>query len=251
MKVYQHLLEVRKSQGAGYLVLLDPDKQSLSELAELARICEGEGVDALLVGGSLVLNDHFDRAVGAIKNAVNIPVILFPGNGRQLSGHADAIFFMSLLSGRNPQYLIGEQVLSAPLVKALQLEVIPIGYLLVESGTVTSAQFMSGTQPLPRNKPEIAVAHALAAEYLGMKFVYLEAGSGAKESVPERMIQEVAKGVDIPIIVGGGICTPEEAEKKVKSGASFIVTGNVLETRKDSRLIRAFVHAIHRKGSIG
>jgi len=248
MKVYQHLLEVRKNRGAGYLVLLDPDKQSPEELAKLARICEAEGVDALLVGGSLVLNDHFDRAVAAIKSAVHIPVILFPGNGRQLSSHADAIFFMSLLSGRNPQYLIGEQVLSAPLVKALQLEAIPTAYLLVESGCVTSAQFMSGTQPLPRNKPEIAVAHALAAEYLGMKFVYLEAGSGAKESVPEAMIQEVSKIVEIPLIVGGGIRTPKEAMQKVESGASFIVTGNVLEMRKDSRLIRAFVNAIHQKG---
>lgn len=248
MKVYQHLLDVRERQGAGYLVLLDPDKQSPAELAELAKMCEAEGVDALLVGGSLVLNDHFDRAVSAIKNAVHIPVILFPGNGRQLSGHADAIFFMSLLSGRNPQYLIGEQVLSAPLVKALGLEAIPLAYLLVESGSVTSAQFMSGTQPLPRNKPEIAVAHALAAEYLGMKFVYLEAGSGAEESVPDPMIQAVAKGITIPIIVGGGIRTPEEAGQKVDSGASFIVTGNVLEIHKDSRLIRAFVNAIHRRG---
>lgn len=248
MKVYEHLLNVQKNRGAGYLVLLDPDKQSPKELAEVAKICELEGVDALLVGGSLVLNDHFDQAVAAIKNAVNIPVILFPGNGRQLSGHADAIFFMSLLSGRNPQYLIGEQVLSAPLVKALGLEAIPIGYLLVESGSVTSAQFMSGTQPIPRNKPEIAIAHALAAEYLGMKFVYLEAGSGAKESVPDQMIQKVAKGINIPLIIGGGIRTPEEAGQKVNSGASFVVTGNVLEMRKDVGLIRAFVNAIHQRG---
>ena len=245
MTIYQKLIAIHKSRGAGYLVLIDPDKQRPEELSKFARTCEAQGADGLLVGGSLLLNDDFDKAVKAIKKAVRIPVILFPGNGRQLSRHADAVLFMSLISGRNAHFLIGEQVVSAPLVRALGIEPISMGYMLVESGSTTAAEFMSHTKPLPRHKPEIAAAHALAAEYLGMKLVYLEAGSGAEQSVPEAMIQAVRKTVTIPVIVGGGIREPEDANSKVKAGASFVVTGNVLEKSGNNRLIREFADAIH------
>jgi phosphoglycerol geranylgeranyltransferase len=245
MTVYQQLLDIQSRRGAGYLVLIDPDKQSPAELAVFAKTCEEQDADGLLVGGSLLFNDHFDRAVEAVKKAVRIPVILFPGNGRQLSRHADAVLFMSLISGRNAHYLIGEQVVSAPLVRALGLEPISMGYMLVESGATTAAEFMSNTRPLPRNKPEIAAAHALAAEFLGMKCVYLEAGSGAEMSVPETVVGAVRRTVSIPILVGGGIRTPDEAGAKVMAGASFVVTGNVLERSDDARLIRGFADAIH------
>jgi len=237
MTIYQQLLDIQTSRGAGYLVLIDPDKQSPEQLADFANACEEQDADGLLVGGSLLFNDHFDRTVEAIKKAVRIPVILFPGSGRQLSRHADAVLFMSLISGRNANFLIGEQVISAPLVRALGIEPISMGYMLVESGATTAAEFMSNTRPLPRNKPEIAAAHALAAEYLGMKSVYLEAGSGAERSVPETLIGAVRKTVSIPILVGGGIRKPEEARAKAEAGASFVVTGNVLEKSEDVRLI--------------
>jgi len=245
MTIYEQLLDIQSRRGAGYLVLIDPDKQSPSELAVFAKACEEQDADGLLVGGSLLFNDHFDRVVEAIKKAVRIPVILFPGSGRQLSRHADAVLFMSLISGRNAHFLIGEQVASAPLVRALGLEPISMGYMLVESGATTSAEFMSDTRPLPRNKPEIAAAHALAAEFLGMKCVYLEAGSGAENSVPETVIAAVRRAVSIPILVGGGIRTPDEAGRKVRSGASFVVTGNALERPDDGRLISGFADAVH------
>ena len=179
MSVYQNLLNIKKNKGAGYLILIDPDKRPFDDLLSLARQCEDQDVDGLLIGGSLLFISHFDKLVHDIKKEVSIPVILFPGSSRQLSEHADAVLFMSLISGRNPQTLIGEQVMAAPSVRALGIEPISMGYMLVESGQTTSAEFMSNTQPLPRNKPDIAVAHALAAEYLGMKLIYLEGGSGA------------------------------------------------------------------------
>jgi phosphoglycerol geranylgeranyltransferase len=245
MTLHQKLLDIVRTRGAGYLVLLDPDKQSPEALAAFAKTCEAQDADGILVGGSLLFDDRFDRAVEAVKKAVRIPVVLFPGNGRQLSRHADAVLFMSLISGRNPHFLIGEQVTSAPIVRALGLEPVSMAYLLVESGETTAAEFMSGTRPLPRTKPEIAAAHALAAEYLGMKLVYLEAGSGAKQSVPEVLIAAVRKTVSIPVIVGGGIRTPEDAAAKVKAGASFVVTGNALENAGEADLIRKLADAVH------
>jgi phosphoglycerol geranylgeranyltransferase len=245
MSTYQKLLDIQKQKGAGFFVLIDPDKKPQPELAGFARICESGGADALLVGGSLLFSAHFDGLIQALKQAVRIPVILFPGNGGQLSQHADAVLFMSLVSGRNPHFLIGEQVQYAPIIRALGIEPISMAYMLIESGRVTSAEFMSHTKPIPREKPEIAAAHALAAQYLGMASVYLEAGSGAKLSVPDDMIRAVRKTVKVPIIVGGGIRTPEEAAAKVKAGASFVVTGNVLEDGAPDGLIRAFADAVH------
>jgi putative glycerol-1-phosphate prenyltransferase len=245
MTIHQKLLDIPKNRGAGYLVLLDPDRQPAGAMADFAATCEAQGADGILIGGSLLLDDGFDKCVEAVKKAVRIPVLLFPGNGRQLSRHADAVLFMSLISGRNPHFLIGEQVTSAPIVRALGLEPVSMAYLLVESGETTAAEFMSGTRPLPRNKPEIAAAHALAAEYLGMKLVYLEAGSGAKQSVPEAIVAAVAKTVSIPVIVGGGIRTPEDAAAKVKAGASFVVTGNVLEQEGRPDRVRILADAVH------
>lgn len=245
MNVQNNLLEIREKRGAGYLVLIDPDKQEISEAVHLAEMCSKADVDALLIGGSLLFTHVFDELIKAIKEACPLPVIIFPGSTRQLSPYADAILFLSLISGRNANYLIGDHVFSAPIIKSMNLETISTAYMFVESGNVTSAQFLSDTKPMPREKPDIAVAHALAAEFLGMSLIYLEAGSGAKYSVPENMIGAIKKHCKLPMIVGGGIRTPEEAGNKVRAGASFIVTGNVLEKNRDFEFIKAFSQAIH------
>lgn len=248
MHVYDRLMEVAGTRGAGHLVLLDPDTTSVEESVAIARACEDHGVDGLLIGGSLLFSGEFDAFVKAVGEAVSIPVILFPGSGRQLSGHADGVLFLSILSGRNAHHLIGEQVRAAPVVHALGLDAVPTAYMLVESGKTTSAEFMSDTRPLPRDKAEIAVAHGLAAEYLGFKLIYLEAGSGAEHSVPEEMIGAFRKRVNVPVIVGGGIRTPEEAGRKVEAGASFVVTGSVFEDADNLVLLKAFADAIHARG---
>ncbi len=246
MQTWQKLLDIRKQRGAGYIVLIDPDKLSLEDSSKLAIQAEQEQADVIFIGGSLLSTPIFDELVKQIKAAVTIPVIIFPGGVQQISRHADAILFMSVISGRNPDLLIGQHVMGAPIVKMLNLEAISMGYMLIESGRVTSAEFMSNTKPIPRDKPDIAVAHALAAEYLGMKLIYLEAGSGALHPVPDEMIQAIARMCSLPIIVGGGIRTPAIAKQKVAAGAAFIVTGNVLEDKKKDGLIQDFANAIHK-----
>lgn len=245
MKVFEKLLAVKEKKGAGYFVLIDPDKQDVTRAVELAKTCEHAGVDALLVGGSLLLANIFDDTVKAIKEVCSLPVILFPGSTKQISSYADAILFLSLISGRNPESLISGQVVAAPIIKSINLETISTGYMFIESGTVTSALFMSDTRPIPREKPDIAAAHALAAQYIGMQCVYLEAGSGAKHAVPNKVVGAVRKYTDIPIICGGGIRTPDEARAKVMAGASFIVTGTIIEKDSNPALIQAFADAIH------
>ena len=243
MSVYQKLLQIRNEKGAGFFVLLDPDKMDVPEIVKLAKKAERGGADGLLVGSSFLLSSRFDEAVKEIKANVSVPVVIFPGNANQVSRHADAILFLSLLSGRNPHFLVGEQVKAAPMIKEFGLEPIPTGYLLIESGAPTSVQFMSQTQPIPKDKPDIAKAHALAAEYLGMKFVFLEAGSGAENPVPDNIIRETSDLISIPIIVGGGIRSPEIAYNKVKNGASFVVIGNAFE--EDDSIMQEFAEAIH------
>lgn len=245
MKIFENLLQTKKEKGAGYFVLIDPDKQSAQAAVELALKCQDADVDALLVGGSLLFGPVFEEVVQAIKAECELPIIIFPGSTRQISKKADAILFLSLLSSRNPNYIIGDQVIAAPILRSIGLETISTAYLIIESGNITSAQYMSDTRPMPREKPDIAIAHALAAEYLGMKMVYLEAGSGAQKSVPEDLISALTQYISMPIIVGGGIRTPEEARKKVEAGASFVVTGNVLEQNRDIGLLRAFSSAVH------
>lgn len=246
MQIYTRLIDIRKRRGAGYIVLIDPDKLPLEENVKLAAQAEQEDADCIFIGGSLLSVPIFDELVKQIKNAVTIPVIIFPGGVQQISRHADAILFMSVISGRNPDLLIGQHVMGAPIVKMLNLEAISTGYMLIESGKVTSAEFMSNTKPIPRDKPDIALAHALAAEYLGMKLIYLEAGSGALHPVPDEMIQAIVRMCSLPIIVGGGIRTPDMARQKVAAGAAFIVTGNVLEDKKKDGLIQDFANAIHK-----
>ncbi len=247
MTIYEQLLKARDQRGSGYFVLIDPDKKSEAETLKTVEVCADCGVDAILVGSSLLLSQRFGSTIKQIKKEFNLPVILFPGSTIQLSEYADAVLFLSLISGRNPEFLIGTQVLGAPIIRKMALEAISTGYMLIESGKTTAAEFMSNSKPIPRDKSDIAVAHAMAGEYLGMKMIYLEAGSGAIHSVPEEMIEAVSGYINIPVIVGGGINTPESARKKVEAGAAFVVTGNILETSSHRELIKEFANAIHWK----
>jgi putative glycerol-1-phosphate prenyltransferase len=228
MNTYERLLKIKSKQLPAFI-----------ESATAA------GVDAFLIGGSLLFSNEFDETLKLIKQHTQVPVVIFPGNVSQVSSVADAMLFLLLISGRNPENLIGNHVIAAPIIKRMGLETISTGYILVEGGHVTSVEFMSNTKPIPRNKADIAVAHALAAEMIGIKMLYLEAGSGAELSVPEAMIQKVAKYCTLPLIVGGGIRTPEEARQKVEAGASFVVTGTIIEEQSQSSLIKQFADAIH------
>lgn len=215
------------------------------EVRRLGEVAADAGVDAFLVGGSLLMSDRLDETIQTLREASSLPTVLFPGASNQLSRFADAVLFLSLLSGRNPDFLIGEHVRAAPIMRQYGLEAIPTAYLLVDGGRYTSVQFMSGTFPIPRDKPDIVAAHALASEYLGMRTLYLEAGSGAECSIPEAMIACVRSYVRLPIIVGGGITKPEVAAEKARAGADFIVTGNALEGGDNYALVREFADAIH------
>lgn len=239
------MINVARTRGAGFLTLIDPNEHPKSRLIDNAQHAEQGGADALLIGGSLVLTSRMEEILREIKQRVSIPVIIFPGGASQVCRYADAILFTSLLSGRNPEFLVGEQVKGAPLVKEIGLETIPTAYLLIESGTRTSVEYLSHTHPIPRNKPDIAKVHALAAQYMGMKMVYLEAGSGAIHSVPEEMIRATRDYAALPIICGGGIRHPEDAARKVAAGASFIVVGNRFEESNPLSLFVEFAEAIH------
>jgi phosphoglycerol geranylgeranyltransferase len=243
--IFNYLLSVKEEKGAGYIVLIDPDKNSEKSLEEKISKINECGVDAIFVGGSLILDNNCEKRVKMIKSLSKLPIIFFPGGISQLNKYYDAMLFMSILSGRNPHYLIGEQVIAAPIVKDLGIETIPTGYLIIDGGSNSSVQFMSGSNPIPIEKPDILVAHALAAQYLGKKIVYLESGSGAKNPIPNHLLEAVKRYIDIPIIVGGGIRTPKSAYEKVQAGASFIVTGSVIEDN-DTNLINEFADAIHR-----
>lgn len=249
MTVYNQLLEKIAAQGAAYLVLIDPDKFSKETAPDFLGHCAEAQVDALLVGGSLLVHGVLEETLQEIKQHSTLPTILFPGSVNQLSKLADALLYISLISGRNAEHLIGKQVIAAPMIKQMQIEPISTGYMLIESSNKTTAEYISGSQPIPRNKPEIAMATALAAEYLGMKFVYLEAGSGAKEHVPFEMIQMVSHSCSIPVIAGGGIRNPETAAQMVSSGAKLIVTGNHFESSGNWTAMKEFADAVHQKGS--
>ncbi len=250
MKIYEYLKTTITTKGAAYLILIDPDKLVAEKLDDFLKYSENAGVDGFLVGGSLIMNDGFDLFVKKVKKSTSLPVIIFPGSINQVSANADAILFLSVVSGRNPEHLIGKHVLAAPLIKKTNLEVISTAYILIESGKTTTAQYMSGSLPIPRDKYDIAASTALAAEYLGMKLIYLEAGSGAEFSVPNKMIKAVSEFCSVPIIVGGGIKTPAAAKEKIQSGANIIVTGNFFENENNWIKIKDFADAIHNRGTV-
>jgi len=232
-------------RGAMFFLLVDPDHVKDDVNPAVVESCREGFVDAVLVGGSLMMRDGTGRVVARLREETQVPVILFPGNARQLCPEATAVLYLSLISGRNPHYLIGEHVLASPIIHEMGMEAIPTGYMLIESGGRTTAEYISNTIPIPRDKSDIAVAHALAAQHLGMKLVYLEGGSGAKLSVPDEMVAEVAAAVSLPVLVGGGIRSPEGAAEKVAHGAKGIIIGQAIEDARSSGIIREFADAIH------
>jgi len=250
MKVQEKIYNAISEKGAAYLILIDPDDISGERLINFVRHCEKSGVDGFLVGGSLMMTNNLDDVLETISSISSLPTILFPGSVSQISSKADAILFISLVSGRNAEHLIGTHVIAAPIVKKSGIEPISTGYMLVESGSKTTAEYMSGSSPIPRNKPEIATATALAAEYLGMNFVYLEGGSGAEKSVPNEMVKMVSSALSIPVIVGGGIRDSKTAREKVGNGASVVITGNFFEDDNNWHLVKEFAEAIHVKTEI-
>ncbi len=231
--VEKFLLKRIQEEGAIHLTLIDPEKVTGSSASSLARKVEAYKTAAIMVGGSTSTSTaHLDSIIKAIKHTVKIPVILFPNNVTGISKYADAIWFMSLLNSVDPYFLMGAQVLGAPMVKKYGLEALPLGYIIVGDGG--TAGIVGRAVPIPYTKPELAAVHALAAQYLGMRFIYLEAGSGAKQPVPPDMIKSVKSIIDVPLIVGGGIRNSKQAKTAVASGADIVVTGNIIE-EKDTR----------------
>jgi len=242
-KIYQSLTDRKSQSKKSFAVLIDPDKVNDNSVEELIQLSLDAQVDYFLVGGSLVISSYLDECVQLIKNSCDIPVILFPGSSSQVSKYADALLYLSLISGRNPELLIGQHVVSAPFVKKSGLEIMSTGYMVIDGGAPTTVSYISNASPLPADKNEIAMCTAMAGEMLGMKLIYMDAGSGAKKAISESMIQKVASCIDVPLIVGGGITTAEKAYLNCKAGADVIVVGNAIE--KDASLIKEIASAIH------
>jgi phosphoglycerol geranylgeranyltransferase len=223
------LLQKHTEQKKAFAVLLDPDKVDLSTFPAFLRKAVECGVDYFFVGGSLITRYAIDQLVEAIHAHTSIPAILFPGNSLHIEPKADAILLLSLISGRNPEFLIGQHVIAAPLLRQSKLEILPTGYMLVESGKLTTVSYMSGTIPLPSDKPSVAACTAMAGEMLGLRLMYLDAGSGAQQPVSDAIIAAVRSATSAPLIVGGGINTGEKAYTALDAGADVIVIGNGIE----------------------
>ena len=241
--VYTSLQQHKQRGKKSFAVLIDPDKVDDAATARLVQLATVASVDYLLVGGSLLVSNRLEQVVRQIKAQCTIPVVLFPGSPSQLTRYADALLYLSLISGRNPELLIGQHVISAPVVKESGLEVMPTGYMVIDGGAPTTVSYISNAAPIPADKNEIAVCTAMAGEMLGMKLIYMDAGSGARRAIPEAMIEAVAAHISIPLIVGGGITSPEKAYLNCKAGADVIVIGNAIE--KDPVLIGEMAAAIH------
>lgn len=247
-RVERYLIDKINREGAVHIPLIDPENVTVEEAAEIASKAEKAGSAAIMVGGSTAASvPKLNCVVKSIKSKISIPVILFPNNLTGISPHADAIWFMSLLNSLNPYYIIGAQMLGASTVREYGLEPIPMAYIIVGDGGV--AGFIGQAQPIPYNKPEIAALYALAAQYLGLRFVYLEAGSGAERPIPVEMVSLVRRTVRLPLIIGGGLKSPVDVEDRIYAGANIVVTGTAIEETVDvMESISGFVDAV-RKGS--
>ena len=229
MSIYKNIIKNKQNHLKSLAILLDPDKVDLKNIKEIAKNIFSQKADYVLVGGSLLSKDTTQKLVKKLKKKLDIPVILFPGNPQQITDKADVILFLSLISGRNSEYLIENQVISAPQLAQTNLEIISTGYMLIDGGRVSSTEYITNSKPIPRNKTDIALATALAGEMLGLKMIYLEAGSGAKKRVPLKMIKVVSDKLQIPIIVGGGIKNRRQMLKAFNAGADIVVVGTAFE----------------------
>jgi len=245
-KVEEYIKSRIKRDGAIHFTLIDPDKVELKAASKVAAEAERAGSAVILLGGSTISSPHqVDPVIKEIKRVVEIPLVLFPGNISGLSRLADAVLFMSLLNSANPYFLIDAQAIGAPFIKRHKLEAIPLGYIIIGSGG--TAGFIGYARPIPYQKAELAASYALAAQYLGIRFIYLEAGSGAEKPIPPKTISTVRKTVELPIIVGGGIKSGKDAARAVKAGANIIVTGTIVEKTGQVRAkIQELVKSIRR-----
>jgi phosphoglycerol geranylgeranyltransferase len=232
MNIYQQITRRSAEGKKQFAVLIDPDKETESSLISLCALAKKGAVDYFFVGGSLLTQDCIDACVATIKNVSDIPVVLFPGSVLQINHKADGLLFLSLISGRNADLLIGKHVVSAPMLKQSKLEVLPTGYMLIDGGHPTSVSYMSNTTPIPADKKDIAVCTAMAGELLGLKLIFMDAGSGAAHPVSEVMIAAVKKAVGIPLIIGGGIKTAAKAKAIFDAGADIVVIGNAIESNR-------------------
>lgn len=228
-------------QTQALALLIDPDKERLTQLERILTYDKNLHPDFFLIGGSLLWENRLNETLSFLRRHTDRPLVLFPGNMAQISPLADAVLFLSLISGRNPEFLIGQHVLAAPRVRAAGLKAVPTGYLLIEGGRQTAVHYLTQTQPLPRDKPELAAATALAGELLGQQLMYLEAGSGARQHVPEEMVKKVRETIRVPLIVGGGVREPETAKALWQSGANVVVVGSALE--ENPNLLPSFIAA--------
>lgn len=242
MKVYSTILEKIHQGKKQIAILIDPDKHQEGDFYAMAQRFKNIPIDYLFVGGSLLSRDLLDSCLSVLKAETNIPCVIFPGSVMQVNDKADAILLLSLVSGRNPDLLIGRHVEAVPYLKQAQIETLSTAYLLVDGGKITTAQYVSSTLPIPADKPEIASLTAQAAEMIGHKLAYLDAGSGAQNTVPEAMIRKVRENIKIPLIVGGGIRNPQQAQAQLKAGADLLVIGNVLEEQPE--LLQQMVDAV-------
>lgn len=241
--IYHSFQERKKLGKKSFAVLIDPDKVNDDSMEKLVELSLSAKVDYFFVGGSLVISNYLDECLQLIKRSCDIPTILFPGSPSQVSKYADALLYLSLISGRNAELLIGQHVVSAPIVKKSGLEIMPTGYMVVDGGAPTTVSYISNATPIPADKNEIAMCTAMAGEMLGMQLIYMDAGSGAKRPITESMIEKVSKSIDVPLIIGGGITDPEKAYLNCKAGADIIVVGNAIE--KDASLIKEMAAAVH------
>ncbi|MBN4051380.1 geranylgeranylglyceryl/heptaprenylglyceryl phosphate synthase [bacterium AH-315-M05] len=253
--IYSTITDKKEKEKKQIAVLIDPDtlcysadpeqagENQIAQIAEAAQLAE---VDYFFVGGSILTNGNIKNCIKVIKENCSIPAILFPGSALQIHNSADAILFLSLISGRNPEMLIGKHVIAAPVLKSPEysgLEVLPTGYMLIESGNSTAVSYMSNTTPIPGDKSDIAVCTAMAGELLGLKLIYMDGGSGAAHPISESMISKVSQSISVPLIIGGGIRTPEEAVNSCKAGADVIVVGNAIEG--NVLLVKSISEAVH------
>jgi putative glycerol-1-phosphate prenyltransferase len=231
--IYHNILKSKANKEQLLAILLDPDKIDLNSAEVLIQKINQSPGTHIFIGGSLVENNILDELILKIKQKCALPIVLFPGNPSQISDKADAILFLSLISGRNPDFLIEHQVKAAPILKQTQLEIISTGYILIESGTETAVKRVSKTKPIDRNNSDLALATAQAGEMLGNKLIYLEAGSGAKQAVPLEMIRKISQNIEIPLLVGGGIIDLQGIQKAYDSGADLVVIGTAFENDVD------------------
>jgi len=234
--ILSQFFELKQENKHAFTVLIDPDDTDTQRIQITAEKCEEAAVDYIFMGGSIMISNQVCAIIKAFKEVSNIPIILFPGNPSQIAENADALLYLSVISGRNPDLLIGQHVVSAPSVRKSGLEILPTGYMIIDGGRPTTVSYMSHSLPLPNDKPDLALCTAWAGEMQGKQLIYMDAGSGAKNPITKEMIAKVSHNIDIPLIIGGGIKTPEKVRENCEAGAQIIVIGDAIE--KDPTLVK-------------